>query len=50
MLKEDAYTFSDKSFAGTIQLDGLLPYRADSSLALNAKVNEPVTLRCYYQG
>lgn len=50
MLQTNAYTFTDTEAAGTIQLLGLLPYKADSSLALNAKVNETVKLRCYYAG
>ena len=49
MLQEDAYIFEDTEFIGTVQLLGLLPYK-NGSLALNAKVNETVKLRCYYAG
>lgn len=50
MLQDNAYLFTDSTAAGTIQLLGLLPYKADATLALNAKVNETVNLRCYYAG
>lgn len=50
MLQDNAYLFDDTVYAGTVQLLGLLPYKADGALALNAKVNETVTLRCYYAG
>ena len=50
MLQENAYTFTDSAFVGTVQLLGILPYDANNNLALNAKVNETVTLRCYYKG
>lgn len=50
MLQTNAYLFSDTEAAGAITLLGLLPYKADSTLALNAKVNETVKLRCYYAG
>lgn len=50
MLQTNAYLFSDTEAAGVINLLGLLPYKADNTLALNAKVNETVKLRCYYAG
>ncbi|NMB95430.1 MAG: hypothetical protein GYA02_02295, partial [Clostridiaceae bacterium] len=50
MLQPNAYSFTDSDAAGAISLLGILPYKEDNSLALNAKVNETVKLRCYYAG
>jgi len=50
MLQSNAYSFTDSEAAGAISLLGILPYKEDNSLALNAKVNETVKLRCYYAG
>ena len=50
MLQPNAYSFTDSDAAGTVSLLGILPYKEDNSLALNAKVNETVKPRCYYAG
>lgn len=50
MLQSNAYLFTDSVAAGAVSLLGVLPYKEDNSLALNAKVNETVKLRCYYAG
>ena len=53
LLGSNAYTFSNKLQAVTIQLEGILPYETDSThshskLLMTPKKNQPIDLVCYY--
>ena len=50
LLNDKTYTFEDMHQAGTLQLQGILPYNADNpnELMMTPKQNQPITFRCYY--
>lgn len=51
LLGSEAYTFSNKHNADTIQFEGILPYEVGSSqtkLMMTPKKNQPVDMVCYY--
>lgn len=50
MLQENPYTFANVSAAGVLQLLGILPYDADSSIIVSPKINQTIFLECFYAG
>lgn len=51
LLGEEAYTFTNKHLADSIQFEGILPYEVGTDqtrLMMTPKKNQPVDLVCYY--
>ena len=51
LLGDEAYTFTNKHLADSIQFEGILPYEVGSNqttLMMTPKKNQPVDLVCYY--